>query len=76
MPSDDVDAIVALVAEHPGRTADDRAELVEEPEGDPEHVRELLETALERGLVIEADSTYWVMRTGTYAYAEYDHPEP
>ena len=76
MPSDNVDAIVELVAEHPARTADELAELVDEKEGDPEHVRDLLETALKQNRVLEADSKYWVMRTGKYAYDEYNHPEP
>ncbi|QHS17945.1 hypothetical protein GWK26_12735 [haloarchaeon 3A1-DGR] len=76
MPSDDVDAIVELVAEHPGRTADDLADVVNEEEIAPDRTQELLETALERDLILETDSKYWVIRKRKYAYDKYDHPEP
>ncbi|MFC6613682.1 hypothetical protein ACFQAS_01695 [Halopenitus salinus] len=76
MPSDDVDAIVELVAEHPGCTTDELVDVVDEKEVASEQARELLEIALRHNRVLEADSKYWAIRKGEYAFQEYDHPEP
>ncbi|QHS15755.1 hypothetical protein [Halopenitus persicus] len=65
MPSidtDDVEAVVRLVAEHPGCTADELVDHVAELGIDPNRTNRLLQAAVRRGALIESRSTYWAVR--------------
>ncbi|WP_096391365.1 hypothetical protein [Halopenitus persicus] len=65
MPSidtDDVEAIVRLVSEHPGSTATELTEHVADAGIDPRRTNRLLQAAVRRDALIESRSTYWVVR--------------
>lgn len=74
--SDAYQTIVDVVAENPGLNTDGLADLAGDHGIDDARVSHLLLEALEAGDVIEADSKYWVVRVGQYAFGEYEHPEP
>lgn len=69
-----IETVVELVAQSLGSTIEDLEDLDEEHSFNPAQLREALDAALDQDLVIEMAEKYWVMRTGKYAFDEYDHP--
>ena len=70
------DALLEVIAAHPGASRKELRELA----GDADRVigsdavDELLDDALVREDVLEANGSHWVMRTGRFHPDEYDHP--
>jgi len=73
--SDGYDRMVELVAEDPGLSAEELVAMSTDEGFDAGDARGWLQEALERNDVLEFDGKYWVMRSGEYAFAEFDHPE-
>lgn len=69
------DVFLDLLAGHPGASRSELRELTAaDYRLDPDAVNDLLDDALVREDVLEANDHYWVMRTGRFAPEEYDHP--
>ena len=72
---DKYNALVDLIAAHPGADRDELRELADDHDRlDPDAVDKLLDDALAREDALEANERYWVMRTGRFVPSEYDHP--
>ena len=72
---DEYDALLDLIAAHPGATREELAELALDVEGvDPGVVDDRLDDAVEREDAIEAGDRYWIMRSGRFHPDVYDHP--
>lgn len=69
-------ALLEIVAENPAATADGVADLAVERGVDEGVARDVLETAVANGDVMQADEKYWIVRKGKYGFHEYDHPTP
>ena len=70
------DALLDVIAAHPGASREELRELVGDDDRAvaPEAVDGLLNDALAREDVLEANEHYWVMRAGRFHPDEYDHP--
>jgi len=69
------DALLDLIAAHPGASRRELRELA----GDDDHldtavVDDHIDDALDREDVLEANEHFWVIRTARFAPSEYDHP--
>ncbi|WP_123619190.1 hypothetical protein [Halorubrum sp. CSM-61] len=74
MPTTEYDALLDLLAAHPGADRDELRELADAADRlDTDAVDDLLDNALAREDALEANEHYWVMRTGRFAPSEYDH---
>jgi len=76
MPTTEYDALLDLIAAHPGADRDEiHADLAGDTDRpDADAVDDCLDDALAREDALEANEHYWVMRTGRFAPSEYDHP--
>ena len=75
MTTIEYERLLDLIAAHPGASLDELRELA----GDDDHldaaaITEQVEEALAREDTLEANGSYWVMRTGRFHPDEYDHP--
>ncbi|SEH55506.1 hypothetical protein SAMN05192561_10693 [Halopenitus malekzadehii] len=61
----DIETVVGLVADQPGSTAPELADLVAAEGIDPDRTNKLLQAGVRRGALIESRSTYWVVRDET-----------
>jgi len=70
------DALLEVIAAHPGASRNELRELAGDVDRaiDPDAVDDLLDDALAREDVLEANGSHWVMRTGRFHPDEYDHP--
>lgn len=69
------DALLEMIAAHPGASRDELRELARDGDRlDAEDVDARLDNALAREDALEANGSHWVMRTGQFAFDEYDHP--
>ena len=69
------DVLLELIASHPGASRDELRELAGDADRfDVAVVDELIDDALDREDALEANGSHWVMRTGRFAFDEYDHP--
>ena len=75
-PMSEYDALLDVLAAHPGASRDELRELVRDDDRGVEvgSVDGLLDDAVAREDVVETNGSYWVMRTGRFAFDEYDHP--
>ena len=75
MPTSEYDILLDVIAEHPGASRNELRVLVDGDDHavDPDAVDNLLDNALDRGDVLEANGSHWVMRTGRFHPDEYDH---
>ncbi len=74
MSSDGYDRLLELVAENPALEADELVEKASDEGFDADETRAWLEKALTAEDVIEFDGKHWIVRNGSFAYEEYDHP--
>ena len=70
------DALLDVIAAHPGVSRGELRELAGDVDLaiDPDAVDNLLDDALAREDVLEANGSHWVMRAGRFHPDEYDHP--
>jgi len=75
MPTPEYDALLDLIAAHPGASREELRELAGDDDRlDVEVVDDCLDDALARDDALEASGPHWVMRTGRFYPSEYDHP--
>lgn len=72
---DNYNQVVKVVAENPGKTNEEIADLATEHGISSGRVEGLLTEAVDQEDLLEFDNRYWVMRKEEYAFTEYDHPE-
>ncbi len=72
---EEYDRVLDVVAENPGATVEELADLARDRGVTDTDLRELLSEAVNNEDVVEFDGRYWVMRTGEYRFNRYDHPE-
>jgi len=73
--NDGYDRVVELVAENPAVDAEALVEMATDEDFDADDARGWLQDALDENDVLERNGKYWVVRTGEYAFGEFDHPE-
>ncbi|SIS20983.1 hypothetical protein [Natronorubrum thiooxidans] len=64
-----------IVAENPGTTLEEIAELAADHGIIDTDIPDILSEAVSNDDLLEFDGRYWVMRTGKYRFNRYDHPE-
>lgn len=69
------DALLEVIAAHPGASREELRELASDANRlDAAVVDDRLDDELTREDALEANGSHWVMRTGRFAFDEYDHP--
>ena len=69
------DALLEVIAAHPGASREELRELASDANRlDAAVVDDRLDDELTREDALEANERYWVMRTGRVGPSEYDHP--
>ena len=75
MPTTEYEALLDLIAAHPGADRDELRELAGDDDRlSADAVDDRLDDALARADALEANEHFWVMRTGRFHPDEYDHP--